>query len=75
MEAQTVLLIAGALAFYFLGSYIHSWLSGDQEMGSSTTSYSCPSCGHHFNWMREIRGREGQALKCSGCGESITIPG
>lgn len=67
------LMIAIALGFYVVGSFLHSVVSGNKELGSSSTTYSCEGCGFEFNWLTDIAGKKGEIIKCPNCGAAIRV--
>jgi predicted RNA-binding Zn-ribbon protein involved in translation (DUF1610 family) len=67
------LVIVIALGFYFVGSFLHSIVSGNKELGSSSTTYSCEGCGFEFNWLADIAGKKGEIVNCPNCGTANRV--
>jgi len=67
-DGNPIVLIGLAVGIYFIGSFCHSLLSGNREIGSSTTAFSCGKCGHAFNWFHDIVANTGQTVTCPRCG-------
>ena len=69
---QSYIGIIGVAAFYFAGSFLHSIFSGNEEVGTSTTIYSCSHCGQHLNNFQRPFWRN-LAYRCPYC-NGIIVP-
>jgi predicted RNA-binding Zn-ribbon protein involved in translation (DUF1610 family) len=63
-------ILAFIILTYFGGSALHSLFSGDDQFGLSTTTYSCPNCGHKLS-LKDIPSDSLKSFTCPSCGNIL----
>lgn len=70
---ETLVMVAVAIGIYFLGSHVLSALTGNRELGTSTTKFFCPHCSYQLNWFWQIRNATSSRIPCPHCRQTIQI--